>query len=752
MSTETRHETVTITINDVEIQVPKGEPIFEAARRVGIDIPIFCYHPRLTSPAMCRMCLIEVGTKQPDGSVKKMPKPQTACTLPASEGLVVYTDTEQIHKDRKGVLEFLLINHPLDCPICDRGGECPLQNNALFYGPSTSRYIEIKRHLPKAFPLSKYVTLDLERCIQCGRCVRFTEEISGDNQLAFMFRGALMQPTTFKMTDFSSKFSGNTIEICPVGALTSTEYRFRARPWDLETKPSVCTICSNGCNMWFDHRVGQFVRANSRINEAVNEEWTCDRGKFGHEFYNSSKRLVKPLTRRGDAFVETGWAESFEEILKAFSVGGNGIAGLIKADFSNEGLYTMQKLFRLAFKSNNIDHRWTRNLQKADERLEFRAGIQQVETSIVDYEKKKNILIFGTCLADEEPILYLRIRKAWFRNGANVYVAHHMNTDADNFVRNTLRYKQGGETVLALGLLKLVTEKSQKPLSDALRKQLQGVSLDEVVQTTGVSLDAMKSVAESLFSEPSVIVTTRNIMNCEQAQVLLDLLAGIAILTGSEFNCYSLSGSDQGAEDLGFLPDMLPGGKKLNHEEACRALESLWSTELSREPGNGTRGILERCVSGDIKALWIVNADPIHDFYDRDLARKALENVDFLVYQGVLENETMEYASIVLPMQAPAEQDGSYTNLERRVQRMESIVTAPGTAKSDWRVFGELLLRHKATTPYFGPKEVMREIGEAVPWYREAGYEHLDGEGVLVRPSFSREPKLDYLVEGLKNG
>src|SRR5579862_8084308 len=229
---------VNILINDVDLQVPKGELIVESVKRLGLEIPIFCYHPRMKPVGMCRMCIIEVGFKGPDGTIKKMPKPQAACTLPASEGMAIYTDSQMVHTDRRGVLEFLLANHPLDCPICDRGGECPLQNNTLFYGPSTSRFVDLKRHLPKAFPLSRYVTLDLERCIQCGRCVRFTEEISGDSQLAFRFRGVSMQPSTFELSNFDSKFSGNVIEVCPVGALTNSTYRFRARPWDLETKRS----------------------------------------------------------------------------------------------------------------------------------------------------------------------------------------------------------------------------------------------------------------------------------------------------------------------------------------------------------------------------------------------------------------------------------------------------------------------------------------------------------------------------------
>jgi NADH-quinone oxidoreductase chain G len=748
MSTVPSSETVRITINDVEIEVPKGELVIESVKRLGFDVPIFCYHPRMVPVGMCRMCFVEVGFKQPDGSVKKMPKPQTACTLPASEGMVVYTDTEQIHKDRKGILEFLLINHPLDCPICDRGGECPLQNNTLFYGPSTSRYIEIKRHLPKAYPLSKYVTLDLERCIQCGRCVRFTEEISGDSQLAFRFRGAMMQPSTFQMTDFESKFSGNTIEICPVGALTSTHYRFRARPWDLETKHAICTLCSNGCNIWFDYRAGKFVRINGRTHEGVNEEWTCDKGKFGHDFYNSPKRLSVPLLRQGDAFRETGWAEAYEEILKAFAVGGHQVAALIRATFSNEGLYNMQKLFRAAFKSNNLDYRWTRFPQKAEDRLDFKAGIPQVQSSIASYESQKNILIWGTSLADEEPILYLRVRKAWFKNQAKVFVAHPTRTDADSFAQEVLRYKSGTEALVAACLLRLVAEKTSKEVPESLRILLARIPLkNDVQEIMGTSLSSLDSLAEAFCAEPGAVITTRNLMNSEQGQVVLDLLGGVALLTDSAINCYSLSGNGQGAEDLGFLPDMLPGGRKLSDERARKELEELWGTEVPEEPGECTYNILKRCAEGKIKALWVVNADPVKDFYDRELAIKALENVEFLVYQGFIENETMPYASVVLPMRAPAEQDGSYTNLERRVQRMQPIVAAPGISKSSWRIFSELMLRHSPTTPHFGAKEVMEEIGRVVPWYAEAVYENLWEEGVLLNPQKpSKEPSLDYLV------
>ncbi|HJP82450.1 MAG TPA: NADH-quinone oxidoreductase subunit NuoG [Fimbriimonadaceae bacterium] len=665
MAAAVQVETVNITINDVEIAVPKGELIIESVKRLGLEIPIFCYHPRMKPVGMCRMCIIEVGFKQPDGTIRKMPKPQAACTLPASEGMAVYTDSEMVHRDRKGVLEFLLVNHPLDCPICDRGGECPLQNNTLFYGPSTSRFLELKRHAPKAFPLSKYVTLDLERCIQCGRCVRFTEEISGDAQLAFRFRGANMQPSTFELREFESKFSGNVIEICPVGALTSAKYRFRARPWDLETKPGICTICSNGCNIWFDYRVGKMVRINGRTNEAVNEEWTCDRGKFGHEFYNSDLRLTTPLVRKGDQLVEVEWARAYSDVIRAFSQGGDQVAILGGSENSNEDMYLARKLFSEQFKTENRDHQ-----------LEANLGPSVVNQTLVDLESAKSILVFGTSLADELPIVFLRVRKAWFNHGAKVVVAHDRPTDVDSFADTILRYRPGSE--------------------EAVAKALAGeLSPEQAEKETGVSAAMIKSAME--LAKDSVIITSQMLSDQHSEAV-----STLERMGGSKFNSYSLRANDEGAATL-FQ------GRGLNSKQ-----------------------ILEAAAEGKIKALWLFGADPFESYPDRELVERALSQVDFLAFQGIRQSEAFHYASVVLPQTAPAEQEGTYTNCERRVQYMDKILDPKGDAKPAWRIFSEIYVRLKPSTPFFNPGEVMDQIAEENPAFGGAKYSGLPEEGFLI--------------------
>lgn len=644
----------------------------ESAKRLGLEIPVFCYHPRMKPVGMCRMCLVEVGFKQADGSVRKMPKPQAACTLPAQDNLVVFTETDVVKRDRKGVLEFLLINHPLDCPICDRGGECPLQNNTIFYGPATSRFVEIKRHAHKAFPLSEYVTLDLERCIQCGRCVRFTEEISGDAELAFRFRGSNMQPSTFGLRHFGSKFSGNVIEICPVGALTNKEYRFRARPWDLETKPGICLNCSVGCNVWMDHRVGKIVRINGRTNEAVNEEWTCDKGKFGHHRYETAERLTKPLLRKGDRLEECDWPEAYAEILKAFGVGGDKVGALAGDDLSMESLYALDKLFRGNFGSNNLGNLWVRHADAP----------QTAKPAFASYEDKTAILVFGTALSDDLPILHLRVRKAWFKNGAKVIVAHHEETDADSFAHLILRYHAGSEDTLAQALLSAA----------------KGEDLGNAETVTGVKAEHIKEAASLLAG--GAILSTDALLDTVDGPVACSALSSLAEKTGATYGRYARGSSDPMCAEMG------------------------WNSPA--------KAILEGCADGKIEALWLANIDPFAVHADRPLVEKSLSEVPFLVVQASTMTESCHFASVVLPMALPAEQDGTYLNAERRIQRMQPVLAAKGESKPVWKVCGEISMRIKIGTPAFSASEVFGRLAKDQRAFDGLSYEKVGGEGFVL--------------------
>ena len=357
---------VTLTIDGKQVTVPAGWTVVDAARVANVHIPVFCYHPKLEPVGMCRMCLVEVGlperdratgeiVRNEDGSpkIRFFPKLQTACTTYVQEGMVIRTTTEKVARARKDILEFLLTSHPLDCPICDKGGECPLQNLTIAYGPTTSRFpYEFKLHLEKRVPLGDLIILDRERCILCGRCVRFQEEIAEDPVLTIDGRGRASYIITTSEPPFDSYWSGNTTDICPVGALTTTDFRFDARPWEMRQAASLCNLCPVGCNIVFDIRRepelgGRFAvqRVMPRQNEYVNEIWICDKGRFAaYHFAQYGERLTQPLVRENGKLRPASWREALERVAQAFREAGSGLVTLASGRLSNEDLFNLARL------------------------------------------------------------------------------------------------------------------------------------------------------------------------------------------------------------------------------------------------------------------------------------------------------------------------------------------------------------------------------------------------------------------------
>jgi len=400
-ATETATELVSLTIDGKQVSVPKGTRLIDAAYQAGADVPYFCHHPRLSPAGACRMCLVKI---------EKMNKMQTACTVPVSEGMVVDTSSPEVKQAQQGILEFLLINHPLDCPICDRGGECPLQNMTFQYGSGATRFIDEKRHFPKPVPLSDYVSIDRERCIQCARCTRFHSEIAGDGALTIESRGNSAFISAFTPDGLQSRFSGNVVELCPVGALLSRPYRFVARPWDFHSADSICSMCGVGCNIVAQSRNGKLTRINARENNDVNEEWTCDAGKFEQYWVNSKERITTPLIRRNGEFVEAGWDEALDAVIRGISNATAGdpshLAGIGSARISNEEAFLFQKLIREGFGSPNIDHRL------------YDFPITPMQSKISEIGSAKRIVVVGFDPKQYAPVLWLWIYKAISKNGA----------------------------------------------------------------------------------------------------------------------------------------------------------------------------------------------------------------------------------------------------------------------------------------------------------------------------------------------
>ncbi len=404
-------ELVELTIDGVPVAVAKGTLIVEAAKKAGVDIPVFCYHPKLTPVGACRICLVQI---------EPTPRLQAACTTPVAPGMVIHTQNELARAGRESVLEFMLANHPLDCPICDKGGECPLQNITFAWGLGTSRFREEKRHLAKRYPLSERIVLDRERCIMCLRCTRFQEEIAGDPSLVVLERADHSEIGVAEGREFDSIFSGNTIELCPVGALTSRQYRFQARPWDLDLTASVCGGCAMGCNATLSVRDGALLRVSSRDNPAVDNGWLCDYGRFGQVGATRENRVTTPLVRRGGALVPATWAEALTEAATQLATiraahGAAAIGGIASPTVPNEALFLFNRLMRDVVGTGNVDH-YPRPPVPARDDLGFRGAIADLDTV-------EMILVVGVDAVAEVPVLHLRLRKAVER-GANLVLIH----------------------------------------------------------------------------------------------------------------------------------------------------------------------------------------------------------------------------------------------------------------------------------------------------------------------------------------
>jgi len=667
--------TLSVMINGEEFEANPGELLIEACERAGVYIPRFCYHPRMQPVGMCRMCLVEVDTG-------RGPALQPSCMLPCTAGMTVNTESPIVQKAQSGVLEFLLINHPLDCPVCDKGGECPLQDQTVAYGPGESRFIEEKRHYEKPIAINDIVLLDRERCILCDRCTRFADTVAGDKLIHFMDRGNGTQVNTFPNEPFASYFSGNTVQICPVGALTARPYRFKARPWDLEETVSTAWTDSAGARIAVQSSRDKVIRLLGIDADAVNWGWLSDKERFAFEALNSDDRLTAPLTRAGEHLVHTGWSKALEQTVSALSdADPERVAVIGGARLTNEAQYAWAKLVKGVIGTDNFDAQLSDGLDPAVVLGLPRATIDEACTP------GGTIILCGPDPKEEIGSLYLRLRHAVVHDDATLIELTPAATGLARAASHHLHPRPGEISALARALV----EASNGGVASA---------------AAGVSTEQIAAAAAAIRGPLTIIIGRASL--AESADCVADAALEFAALPGAKFLSALRRGNIHGALDAGLSPGLLPGRTTLA-AGASRFVDAWPSTPASA--GLDSAGILAAAADGRIDVLVLLGADPLNDFVGRSLAEAALDKVPHVIAVDMFVNDSIARAAdVVLAACGPTETAGTFTNLEGRVSVCRQRVTPAGTSRADWMIASEIGRRLGADLGFDSVETIRAEI------------------------------------------
>jgi NADH-quinone oxidoreductase subunit G len=645
--TTVQTDTVTVTIDGYQISVPKGTLVIRAAEMIGITIPRFCDHPLLDPIGACRQCLVDVEGQR---------KPLASCTTVCTDGMVVKTQytSAVAEKAQRGVMELLLVNHPLDCPMCDKGGECPLQNQAVANGQGESRFLEDKREFDKPVAISTEVLLDRERCISCTRCVRTSEEIAGDDFIEFLERGPQQYIGTAAGKPFNSYFSGNTVQVCPVGALTGAAYRFKSRPFDLVSTPSICEHCASGCRQRTDHRRGKVQRRLAGDEPLVNEEWNCDKGRWAFNYATEGDRLTTPLVRGEDgALRPASWAEAYVAAARGLLAardatdGAAGVGVLTGGRLTLEDAYAYAKFTRLALNTNDIDMRARPHSPEEEQFLAARVAGRGIEVSYADLEAAPAVLLAGFEPEDESPIVFLRLRKAARKNTLAVFSVAALASPGLEKVSGTLLPTVPGgepETLTALA--------------------------------AGAGSDAAIARAAELLASPGAVI----LVGERLAEVPGGLAAAVRLAdaTGAKLAWVPRRAGERGAVEAGALPSLLPVGRWVGDPRARAEVALAWNkATLPATPGRSTSGLLAAAEHGELGALVIAGVD-VADLPNPQAALRALDRTPFIVSLELRASRVTDRADVVFPVAAVAEKAGTFVNWEGRGGTFRAALSVPG--------------------------------------------------------------------------
>ena len=728
-----KDDNIDITINDQHVSVPKGTLVVEAAKQIGIEIPVFCYHEKLGPFGCCRMCLVEV---------EKMPKLTTACTQTVMPDMVVRTTSPKVTKAQQGVLEFTLLNHPLDCPVCDKGGECPLQNNTFKYGPGDTRMEFERVNRDKATPLSPVITIDRERCIACQRCTRYSDIIEQESALVMLNRGFNNEVGTFNNEPYATKYSGNVIDICPVGALTNTEFRFKARTWDLDNAETLCSHCGCNCNMILGSRMNKFMRIETRPNDLVDDGWVCDKARFGYGFIESDNRIIEATSLFGgeQKSINTFDAatQAAESLKKVVDEHGPESVGFIGSPFgTNEELYLYHKLFRLELGSNNLDHK---NYLDTP-------GLPVDHYDFLNIETANLVLLVGSDPSEELPILDLRIKKAVTRKGVKLAILNDQKTELDRFADLSLRYDVGADGAALATLANGLAEELDMPLvkDSQTGKARNGVAPNQMKKMVGLIRTAMKVCV--VYNPASL--TGASIHMLKHLLTVIDKIPTIecGAIPAAPFT------NSVGAMDMGILPDYYPGGIPTSDADTVK---QIWGQDVSsRAKGLSAMEMIDKAESGELKALLVYRNNPVIDFPDGKRVEAAFKSLPLLIVHDMMETETSLLATITLPSNGPGYDEGTTTNIGGRVQYRKRGLNTKNPP--DWKIISQMInsLSEKPVE-YITSFSITEEISKVIPGYNEVSKKSIKKEGKTrdkiesVNGSVPRIEKANSSSQGLR--
>jgi formate dehydrogenase alpha subunit len=761
MALEPSSDHVTVTIDGINTSVPKGTLVIEAARQVGVMIPHFCYHPKLTPDANCRMCLVEI---------EKVPRLQTSCSTQVTDGMVVKSSVPTVDKARKSVLEFILANHPLDCPVCDQGGRCDLQDFSHQYTPSTSRFQDLKRVFPKEY-FSPLIETQMNRCVQCLRCVRYCDQVMDVQALAPSGRGTMTEIKHFGAHELDCEFCGGCIQICPVGAITSRLSMYDFRPWMLKRADTICTYCGDGCQITIQTKNDELIEVNSTQGAGRNNGDLCARGYFGYHATEHPDRLQYPLIRQGDGtLAEATWEEALEFVAQRLSEikvshGPQAIGGLITSRCTNEELYLFQKFMRMVIGSNHIDSSARYGQVNAVKPLRRVQGASRWTVTFEDIVAADVLLLIGTNITETNPITGLQVKQAVKKGGATLLTFESLLPSKGTISNISTLASQHFSLVpghfgqAVIGLVKAVLENElvdQNLLTTSLsfvqsiKDAVARITWDEIQTSCGHSQDAFLRAAHTLSrAERGVVLVGQGVLRAPKGSAVLTNVLDLLLLTGhlgrpgSGIGPLAEENNDQGAVEMGAMAEYLPGPVAYQDEVGQQHVAKMWEGTLPEYQDSSVCSMLQQAKNGHMKAMYIVGENPVSSLPPQAQAKESLEALEFLVCQELFLTETAKLADVVLPACSYAEKSGTFTNSEGMVQSVRKAINPVGDSRADWEILSAVSYLLDAPLECEDAKDIFKEIRSVISGYGL--------QGPVAMPSkVNKETVLAYTQSGFQ--